>query len=74
MVTAKDLEVSIPNWAQTLQTSSRSQKILKVEVFFSDFCDSFVTDVDCSPVHESPMEPECAEGAVDVVGFISMLK
>jgi hypothetical protein len=40
--------------------------------FFSDFCDSFVTDVDCS--HESPMEPECAEGAVDVVGFISMLK
>jgi hypothetical protein len=72
MVTAKDLEVSIPNWAQTLQTSSRSQKNLKVEDFFSDFCDSFVTDVDCS--HESPMEPECAEGAVDVVGFISMLK
>ena len=37
MVTAKDLEVSIPNWAQTLQTSSRSQKILKVEVFLVIF-------------------------------------
>ena len=33
-----------------------------------------MTGVDCSPVHESQMEPECAEGAVDVVGFISMLK